>query len=135
MFIRDFGLFLISFFGHFQLFCLFILSFFNSLKNISTYIVFAAAYGIAFCCVFIASFAQPTLLTLLDDFFSNLFNQWFTFPNGETPHFSEIPDLIGQEFAIFSENLYLIAFQVLFIFAIFYFNIRSQLRFFKCACF
>jgi hypothetical protein len=97
-----------------------LLSFLNSLKNISTYLVFAAAYGIAFCCVFVASLAQPTLLTLLDDFFRNLFSLWFTFPNGETPLFSEIPDLIGQEFAIFSENLYLIAFQILFIIAIFY---------------
>ncbi|MHA1256682.1 MAG: hypothetical protein ACTSPS_13900, partial [Promethearchaeota archaeon] len=97
-----------------------LLSFLNSLKNISTYLVFAAAYGIAFCCVFVASLAQPTLLTLLDDFFRNLFSLWFTFPNGETPLFSEIPDLIGQEFAIFSENLYLIAFQILFIIAIYY---------------
>jgi len=97
-----------------------LLSFLNSLKNISTYLVFAAAYGIAFCCVFVASLAQPTLLTLLDDFFRNLFSLWFTFPNGETPFLSEIPDLIGQEFAIFTENLYLIAFQILFIIAIFY---------------
>jgi len=97
-----------------------LLSFLNSLKNISTYIVFAAAYGIAFFCVYIASFAQPSLLTLLDDFFRNLFSMWFTFPDGETPHFSEIPDLIGREFAIFSENLYLITFQILFIVAIFY---------------
>ena len=100
-----------------------LLSFLNSLKNISTYVVFAVLYGIAFCCVFIASLAQPTLLTLLDDFFRNLFSLWFTFPNspnGETPHFSEIPDLLGKEFAIFSENLYLVAFQILFIITIFY---------------
>jgi hypothetical protein len=82
--------------------------------------VFVIAYGIAFGCVFIASLAQPTLLTLLNDFFRNLFSLWFTFPDGETPQFSEIPDLIGQEFAIFSENLYLIAFQILFIVAIYY---------------
>ena len=97
-----------------------LLSFLNSLKNISTYIVFVVAYGIAFGCVFIASLARPSLLTLLDDFFRNLFSLWFTFPDGETPHFNEIPDLIGREFAVFSENLYLIAFQILFIVAIFY---------------
>ncbi|MHA2287647.1 MAG: hypothetical protein ACXABG_02550 [Promethearchaeota archaeon] len=97
-----------------------LLLFLNSLKNISTYLVFVIAYGIAFGCVFIASLAQPTLLTLLNDFFRNLFSLWFTFPDGETPQFSEIPDLIGQEFAIFSENLYLIAFQILFIVAIYY---------------
>ncbi|MBY8987051.1 MAG: hypothetical protein KGD61_01240 [Candidatus Lokiarchaeota archaeon] len=99
-------------------------SFLNSLKNISTYLVFAAAYGVAFVCVFIASLlfsaAQPDIFTLLDDFFRKLFSLWFTFPNGETPQFDEIPDFLGQEFAIFSENLYLIAFQILFIITIFY---------------
>ena len=95
-------------------------SFLNSLKNISSYLVFAAAYGVAFCCVFIASFAQPSLLTLLDDFFRRFFSLWFTFPNGTTPQLNEIPDLLGQEFAIFNENVYLIAFQILFIVTIFY---------------
>ncbi|NVM17810.1 MAG: hypothetical protein HWN80_08840 [Candidatus Lokiarchaeota archaeon] len=95
-------------------------SFLNSLKNISTYLVFAAVYGVAFCCVFIASLAQPSLLTLLDDFFRRLFSLWFTFPNGTTPQFNEIPDLLAQEFAIFNENVYLIAFQILFIVTIFY---------------
>lgn len=95
-------------------------SFLNSLKNISTYLVFAAAYGVAFCCVFIASFGQPNLLTLLDDFFRRFFSLWFTFPNGKTPQFNEIPDLLSKEFAIFNENVYLIAFQILFIVTIFY---------------
>jgi len=97
-----------------------LLSFLNSLKNISTYLVFAAAYGVAFSCVFIASLAQPNLLTLLDDFFRRLFSLWFTFPDGSTPQFNEIPNLLGQEFAIFSENVYLIAFQILFVITIFY---------------
>jgi hypothetical protein len=56
----------------------------------------------------------------LDDFFRKLFSLWFTFPDGTTPEFTAIPDLLGQEFAIFSENLYLIAFQVLFIITILY---------------
>ena len=95
-------------------------SFLNSLKNITTYLVFAVVYGVAFVCVSIASLGQPNLLTLLDDFFRKLFSLWFTFPDGTTPEFTAIPDLLGQEFAIFSENLYLIAFQVLFIITILY---------------
>jgi hypothetical protein len=101
-----------------------LLAFLNSLKNISTYIVFAVAYGIAFGCVFIVSLlfssAQPDLFTLLDDFFRQLFNLWFTFPEGKTPEFTSIPDLIGKEFAVFNENLYLFAFQILFIITIIY---------------
>ncbi len=101
-----------------------LLAFLNSLKNISTYIIFAVAYGIAFGCVFIVSLlfsaTQPDLFTLLDDFFRQLFNLWFTFPSGVTPEFTNIPDLIGQEFTVFYENLYLFAFQILFIITIIY---------------
>ena len=99
-------------------------SFLTSLRNISTYAIFTAAYGVAYVCVMVASIlflaVQPFMLTLLENFFRGLLNLWFTFPNGTTPEFSEIPDLIGQEFAVFSENFYLIAFQILFIIAIYY---------------
>jgi cell division protein FtsB len=99
-------------------------SFLTSLRNISTYAIFTAAYGVAFVCVMVASIlffaVQPYMLTLLNEFFRGLLGLWFTFPNGTTPEFSEIPDLIGQEFAVFSENFYLIAFQLLFIIAIYY---------------
>ena len=106
-------------------------SFLTSLRNISTYAIFAAAYGVAFVCVMIASVlfyaVQPFMLTLLEQFFRGLLSLWFTFPNGTTPEFSDIPDLIGQEFALFSENIYLIVFQILFIVAIYY-AIKAFLR-------
>jgi len=99
-------------------------SFLTSLRNISTYVIFIVVYGVAFVCVLVASIlfyaVQPFMRTFLDQFFRGLLSLWFTFPNGTTPEFSEIPDLIGQEFAVFSENFYLIAFQILFIFAIYY---------------
>ncbi len=106
-------------------------SFLTSLRNISTYVIFIVVYGVAFVCVFVASIlfyaVQPFMRTFLDQFFRGLLSLWFTFPNGTTPEFSEIPDLIGQEFAVFSENFYLIAFQILFIFAIYY-AIKAFLR-------
>ena len=106
-------------------------SFLTSLRNISTYAIFTVAYGVAFVCVMVASIlfiaVQPFMRTLLDQFFRGLLSLWFTFPNGTTPEFSEIPDLIGQEFAVFSENIYLIAFQLLFIIAIYY-AIKAFLR-------
>ena len=99
-------------------------SFLNSLKNILTYLVFVVVYGVAFFCVFIASLmffaVQPNIFKLLDDFFRMFFSLWFTFPDGKTPKINEIPDLLGKEFAIFTENLYLIAFQILIILTIFY---------------
>ncbi|MBY8980808.1 MAG: hypothetical protein KGD72_10480 [Candidatus Lokiarchaeota archaeon] len=99
-------------------------SFLTSLRNILTYAIFTVAYGVAFICVMVASIlfiaVQPFMRTLLEQFFRGLLSLWFTFPNGTTPEFSEIPDLIGQEFAVFSENFYLIAFQILFIIAIYY---------------
>ncbi len=99
-------------------------SFLTSLRNILTYTIFTVAYGVAFVCVMVASLlfigVQPFMRTLLEQFFRGLLSLWFTFPNGTTPEFSEIPDLIGQEFAVFSENFYLIAFQILIIIAIYY---------------
>ena len=99
-------------------------SFLISLRNILTYAIFTVAYGVAFVCVMVASLlfiaVQPFMRTLLEQFFRGLLSLWFTFPNGTTPEFSEIPDLIGQEFAVFTENFYLIAFQILFIIAIYY---------------
>ncbi len=99
-------------------------SFLISLRNILTYAIFTVAYGVAFVCVMAASLlfiaVQPFMRTLLEQFFRGLLSLWFTFPNGTTPEFSEIPDLIGQEFAVFTENFYLIAFQILFIIAIYY---------------
>jgi len=106
-------------------------SFLTSLRNISTYAIFTVAYGVAFVCVMVASIlflaVQPSILTLLEQFFRGLLSLWFTFPNGTTPEFSEIPDLIGKEFAVFSENIYLFAFQILFIIAIYY-AIKAFLR-------
>ena len=99
-------------------------SFLTSLRNISTYIIFTAAYGVAYVCVMLASIlffaVQPFMLTLLEQFFRGFLSLWFTFPDGTTPEFSEIPDLIGQELAVFSENFYLIAFQILIIIVIYY---------------
>ena len=85
-------------------------AFFTSLKNMLTYLIFAAAYGIAIFSVLISTFiflaAQPHKFTLLDHFFRGLLSLWFTFPNGTTPNISQIPDLLGQEFAVFNENIY-----------------------------
>ncbi|GAH62361.1 unnamed protein product, partial [marine sediment metagenome] len=64
--------------------------------------------------------AQPQMIMLLEHFFRGLLSLWFTFPNGTTPNFSQIPDLLGQEFAVFNENIYLIAFQILIIISIIY---------------
>ena len=102
-------------------------SFLTSLRNISTYVIFIVVYGVAFVCVMVASFLFLEVQPLLDQFFRGLLSLWFTFPNGNTPEFSEIPDLIGQEFAVFSENFYLIAFQILIIIAIYY-AIKSFLK-------
>ena len=99
-------------------------AFFISLKNMVTYLIFTAAYGVAILSVLISSLiflaAQPQLITLLEHFFRGLLSLWFTFPNGTTPDISQIPDLLGQEFAVFNENIYLIAFQILIIISIIY---------------
>ena len=61
-------------------------SFLTSLRNISTYAIFTAAYGVAYVCVMVASIlffaVQPSMLTFLNQFFRGLLSLWFTFPNG-----------------------------------------------------
>jgi len=99
-------------------------AFFISLKNMITYLIFTAAYGVAILSVLISSViflaTQPHMITLLEHFFRGLLSLWFTFPNGITPDINQIPDLLGQELAVFNENIYLIAFQILIIISIIY---------------
>jgi hypothetical protein len=99
-------------------------AFFISLKNMVTYLIFTAAYGVAYLSVLISSLiflaAQPHMITLLEHFFRGLLSLWFTFPNGTTPDIRQIPELIGQELAVFNENIYLITFQILIIISIIY---------------
>jgi len=106
-------------------------AFFISLKNMVTYLIFTAAYGVATLSILISSLiflaVQPNMIRLLDHFFRGLLGLWFTFPNGTTPDINLIPDLLGQEFAVFNENIYLIAFQILIIISIIY-AIKAFLR-------
>ena len=99
-------------------------SFFISLKNMVSYLIFTAAYGVAIFSVLISSLiffaVQPQMITLLEHFFRGLLSLWFTFPNGTTPDIGEIPNLLGQELAVLNENIYLIAFQILIIISIIY---------------
>jgi len=99
-------------------------AFFTSLKNMLTYLIFTAAYGVAILSAFISSLiflaAQPHMFMLLERFFRGLLSLWFTFPNGKTPDISQIPDYLGKEFAVLNENIYLIAFQILIIISIIY---------------
>ncbi|MFW9771209.1 MAG: hypothetical protein ACFFBY_00170 [Promethearchaeota archaeon] len=103
-----------------------LLSFFNSLKNIFTFIIFGGAYLIAIACAFLVSTAffsfinRDFMFTFIEGFFKNLISLWFTFPSGTPPTIDQIPNLIFNEISIFFGDFYLITFQLLFVISIFY---------------
>ncbi|MHA1274623.1 MAG: hypothetical protein ACTSQJ_16370 [Promethearchaeota archaeon] len=51
----------------------------------------------------------------------NYLSLWFAFPNGVAPDLEAVPALIGAELLVFTTDIYLLTFQVLFMFAIIYF--------------
>jgi len=63
----------------------------------------------------------------IEIFFRNYIGLWFHFPNGNPPNLTQIPTLIIDEFFVFLEDLYLVAFILLFIISI-VFLIRSFIK-------
>ena len=103
-----------------------LVAFIESLRNILTFLIFSLSYVIALGCALVASIIfigynlQQVMFRFIEQFFRGLLSLWFTFPSGDSPELSQILDLIGNEVGVFSENLYLIAFQILFIVSIIY---------------
>ncbi len=108
-------------------------AFITSLRTIVSLLIFGAAYMVAMGAAMVASFIligyglQPVMFRLIEQFFRGLISLWFTFPSGNPPELNQILDLIGFEFNIFTENIYLFAFQILYIISILY-VVRAFLR-------
>ena len=105
-----------------------IFDFFDTLKNVIAYSLYFCLYSIAnFISLLIANlfFLFPNyyatfMFKFLDSFFRNFLSLWF-FPSGKRPFLSEIPDLITKELLILLNDIYLFAFQIFFLIALFFF--------------
>ena len=108
-----------------------IIAFFEGVRNILTYVFFGVIYLIAIACIQLASFMfyiNPNFMfDFLDQLLRSFLSTWFTFPNGNVPLLTQIPDLIMTEFSVFTGDLYLFSFQILIIISIIYL-IRSFLQ-------
>jgi len=99
-----------------------------SIKNIISYALFLLfyiiAYGIAFVVAGLFSplsfFDFNFMSSFIQLFFKNFLGSWFSFPGGSTPELTQIPSLILEEVLLFTEDFYLLIFQILFIIAIIY---------------
>ena len=108
-----------------------ILAFFEGVRNIFTYVFFGIIYLIAIASIQLTSFMffinPGFMFNFLDHLIRNFFSLWFTFPNGNVPLLTDIPDLIMSEFSVFTGDLYLFSFQILIIVSVI-FLIRSFLQ-------
>jgi hypothetical protein len=108
-----------------------IVAFFEGVRNILTYAFFGLIYLVAIASIRLTSFMffiNPNFMfNFLDQLLRNFFSLWFTFPNGNIPSLTEIPDLIMTQLSVFTGDLYLFSFQVLIIVSVIYL-IRSFLQ-------
>jgi len=107
-------------------------AFINSVRNIFTYAIFGLAMIVAFGSAFISSVLFfnvrfEFMQNFIEIFFRNYIGLWFHFPSGNPPNLTQIPTLIIDEFFVFLEDLYLVAFILLFIISI-VFLIRSFIK-------
>ncbi|TFG14918.1 MAG: hypothetical protein EU531_08775 [Promethearchaeota archaeon] len=107
-------------------------AFINSVRNIFTYAIFGLAMIVAFGSAVISSIMFfnvrfEFMQNFIEIFFRNYIGLWFHFPTGNPPELTQIPTLIIDEFFVFLEDLYLVAFILLFIISI-VFLIRSFIK-------
>ncbi|MBD3211577.1 MAG: hypothetical protein GF311_03135 [Candidatus Lokiarchaeota archaeon] len=99
-----------------------------SIKNVVSYALFFLLYLIAYGIAFIIAglfaplpfFDMNFMFSFIQFFFKNFLSLWFSFPGGTTPELFSVPPLILEEFLLFTEDFYLLIFQILFIIAIIY---------------
>lgn len=99
-----------------------------SIKNVVSYALFFLLYLIAYGIAFIIAglfaplpfFDMNFMFSFIQLFFKNFLSLWFSFPGGTTPELFDVPLLILEEILLFTEDFYLLIFQILFIIAIIY---------------
>lgn len=93
-------------------------AFFDSLKNVFSYLIYGIALIIAYGCALItAGFYSNYMFKFIEVFFENYLSKWFSIPE---PELEKFPELILSELEVLLSNLYLFIFQILFIISIIY---------------
>lgn len=100
----------------------------NALKNIFTYGSYLFLYFVGYFTALIIAglfssfplFQTSYMFNFIGFFFKFYLESWFNFPGGEAPDLAKVPALIGQEALVFTNDLYLLIFQILFLIAVIY---------------
>ncbi len=91
-------------------------------KNIMIYAFFMVFYAIGILIALISAYLNPELYSFTYNFFNSFFlyflNLWFPFPTGQAPYLDQVPGLINEELIVLTTDVYLLMFQVLFLFSI-----------------
>lgn len=97
-------------------------------RNILSYALYLLLYSVGYMASLSAAglfgafpgFNSGFMFYFMGFFFKFFLDKWFVFPNGSAPDLNEIPALIGEEVLVFTTDLYLLVFQILFVIAIIY---------------
>ncbi len=107
----------------------------DALRNVITYVIYYISYGIGFLSSLIVTsmfspfpyFDNTYMFHFMDSFFKGILNNWFSFPGGIAPEMAAVPGLMGNELLVFTTDIYLLSFQLLFIISII-FALRAVLQ-------
>lgn len=99
-----------------------LLAFIGAVRNVISYIIYGIGLAIAYVCALATAGAYSTyLFKFIETFFERFLSSWFSIGS---PSLTDIPNLMFDEVGVFFGDLYLFAFQILFVVSVIY-AIRS----------
>jgi hypothetical protein len=95
-----------------------ILAFFGALRNVFSYMIYGGGLAIAFFCAAATGGVYSNFMfQFIETFFERYLSSWFLI---DTPELSKIPELMISEVEVLFNDLYLFAFQILFVVSVIY---------------
>ncbi|MHA2007723.1 MAG: hypothetical protein ACXABO_08710 [Promethearchaeota archaeon] len=99
-----------------------LLAFIGAIRNVFSYIIYGVGLAIAYVCAFATAGVYSTyIFNFIETYFESFLSNWFSIG---TPSLTQIPNLMLDEVGGFFNDLYLFAFQLLFVISVIY-AIRS----------
>ncbi|MBN1214309.1 MAG: hypothetical protein JXA99_02590 [Candidatus Lokiarchaeota archaeon] len=102
-----------------------VIDFVYALKDLLSLIIFLLLYCVVMGFIYLigglfSAIGGQEMINFMDLFFRNLLGNWFSFADGTIPSFEKIPDLLLSNILTLTNDIYLLIFQLIFIFTIMY---------------
>ncbi len=102
-----------------------VIDFIYALKDLLSLIIFLLLYCIVMGIIYLigglfSAIGGQEMINFMQLFFRNLLGDWFSFSDGTIPSFEKIPDLLLSNILTLTNDIYLLIFQLIFIFTIIY---------------